>query len=138
MGTRGCRDWDGCASEGLPCPQALKFKQVAVTQEARRMVDRLADFAIEDLSVRGAIKTRLAKSFADAARVGVARLERFQRSPGVCLDCGWIGPRLRPGIDAWIGGGCGMIHDHDIEPGDPAGCDGGASRRGGAGNLSPL
>ncbi|MBO0736126.1 MAG: transposase [Alphaproteobacteria bacterium] len=38
---------------------------------------------------------------------------RFQRSTGVCPDCDWVGPRLRPGIGTWVCGGCGVIHDRD-------------------------
>lgn len=96
----------------------------------RRMVDKFEGFAVEDLNLKGLMKTRLAKSFADASLGELLRmlrykaewacrewrvLGRFQRSTGVCPEpgCGWIGPRLRPGIDTWVCGGCGVIHDRD-------------------------
>jgi putative transposase len=82
------------------------------------------------LSIKGLMKTRLAKSFADASLGELLRqlhyksewacrewrvLGRFQRSTGVCPDpsCGWVGPRLRPGIRTWVCGGCGVIYGRD-------------------------
>jgi IS605 OrfB family transposase len=95
-----------------------------------RMVDTFEGFAVEDLNLKALMKTRLAKSFADASLGELLRmlryksewacrewrvLGRFKRSTGVCPeeDCGWIGPRLRPGIATWTCGGCGAIHDRD-------------------------
>ena len=95
----------------------------------RAMVDTYSGFAVEDLSLKALMKTRLAKSFADASLGELLRmlrykaewahrewrvLGRFQRSTGVCPDCTWIGPRLRPGIDTWICGDCGVVHDRDV------------------------
>ena len=94
----------------------------------RRMVDTFEGFAVEDLNLKGLMKTRLAKSFADASLGELLRMlsykaewacrewrvmGRFRRSTGVCPDCGWIGPRLRRGIETWACGGCGVIHDRD-------------------------
>jgi len=94
----------------------------------RRMVDRLEGFAVEDLNLKGLMKTRLAKSFADASLGELLRMlrykaewacrewrvmGRFQRSTGVCPDCGWVGPRLKPGIDTWPCGDCGVVYDRD-------------------------
>ena len=94
----------------------------------RRMVDTFEGFALEDLNLKGLMKTRLAKSFADASLGELLRMlryksewacrewrviGRFQRSTGVCPDCGWVGPRLRPGIDTWACEDCGVIHDRD-------------------------
>lgn len=98
----------------------------------RGMVDTFEGFAVEDLNLKGLMKTRLAKSFADASLGELLRmlhykaewarrewrvLGRFQRSTGVCPDCGWIGPRLRPGIDTWACDGCGVVHDRDVAAG---------------------
>ena len=94
----------------------------------RRMVDTYEGFAVEDLNLKGLMKTRLAKSFADASLGELLRMlrykaewacrewrvmGRFQRSTGVCPDCDWVGPRLKPGIDTWTCGGCGVVHDRD-------------------------
>jgi len=94
----------------------------------RRMVDRFEGFAVEDLNLKGLMKTRLAKSFADASLGELLRMlrykaewacrewrvmGRFQRSTGVCPDCGWVGPRLKPGIDTWPCGDCGVVYDRD-------------------------
>ena len=100
----------------------------------RKMVDTFEGFAVEDLNLKGLMKTRLAKSFADASLGELLRmlryksewacrewrvLGRFERSTGVCPEpgCGWIGPRLRPGIEIWACGGCGVIHDRDVAAG---------------------
>ena len=96
----------------------------------RRMVDTFEGFAVEDLNLKGLMKTRLAKSFADASLGELLRMlryksewacrewrviGRFQRSTGVCPEpgCCWVGPRLRPGIDTWVCGECGVVHDRD-------------------------
>jgi IS605 OrfB family transposase len=100
----------------------------------RRMVNSHAGFAVEDLCLKGLMKTRLAKSFADASLGELLRmlryksewacrewrvLGRFQRSTGVCPDpcCGWVGPRLRPGIKTWTCEGCGVVYDRDTAAG---------------------
>ena len=105
-------------------------RQDFIHKLTRRMVDTFEGFAVEDLNLKGLMKTRLAKSFADASLGELLRmlrykaewacrewrvLERFRRSTGVCPepDCGWVGPRLRPGIEEWTCGGCGQIHDRD-------------------------
>jgi putative transposase len=99
-------------------------------QLTRKLVDTYAGFAVEDLSLKGLMRTRLAKSFADAGLGEFLRmlsykaewaqrewrmLGRFQRSTGVCPDpaCGWVGPRLRPGIETWVCQGCGTIYRRD-------------------------
>jgi IS605 OrfB family transposase len=93
-----------------------------------RMVDTFEGFAVEDLNLKALMKTRLAKSFADASLGELLRMlryksewacrewrvmGRFQRSTGVCPECAWVGPRLRPGIATWTCEGCGVIHDRD-------------------------
>ena len=101
----------------------------AMHKATRRLVDTYAGFAVEDLSLRGLMRTRLAGSFADAGLGEFVRTlrykadwagrtwrvhGRFERSTGVCPDCGLIGPRLRPGIETWACDGCGVIHDRDV------------------------
>jgi putative transposase len=101
----------------------------AMHKATRRLVDTYAGFAIEDLSLRGLMRTRLAASFADAGLGEFLRTlrykaewagrswhvhGRFARSTGVCPDCGLVGPRLRPGIDAWTCSDCGVVHDRDV------------------------
>jgi putative transposase len=98
----------------------------------RQAVDTFEGFAVEDLNLKGLMKTRLAKSFADASLGELLRmlryeaewacrewriLGRFQRSTGMCPDCDWVGPKLRPGIEKWICDGCGVEHDRDSAAG---------------------
>ena len=99
-------------------------------QRTRKLVDTYAGFAVEDLNLKALMKTRLAKSFADASLGELLRmlrykaewaqrewrvLGRFTRSTGVCPepDCGWVGPKLRPGIETWVCNGCGKVYDRD-------------------------
>lgn len=98
-------------------------------QLSRMLVDRFQIIGVEDLCVKGLGRTRLATSIYDAGWgqllrqihykcewVGRTVYEhpRFARSTGVCPDCSWVGPRLRPGIQYWICGGCGVRNDRDI------------------------
>jgi putative transposase len=109
--------------------QVRQQRQDFLHKLTRAMVDTYFGFAVEDLNLKALMKTRLAKSFADASLGELLRmlgykaewagrewrvLGRFQRSTGVCPDCGWIGPRLRPGIGTWMCCGCGVIHDRDV------------------------
>jgi putative transposase len=95
----------------------------------RTLVDRYQGFAVETLRLKGLMRTRLAKSFADA---GIAELLRqlrykaewagrefremptFQRSTGVCPPCGKVGPRLPLAVREWQCEGCGAMHDRDV------------------------
>jgi len=101
----------------------------AMHKATRKLIDTYAGFAVEDLSLRGLMRTRLAASFADAGLGEFLRTlcykaewagrswrvhDRFARSTGVCPDCGHVGARLRLGIDAWTCGDCGVIHDRDV------------------------
>lgn len=96
---------------------------------SRMLVDRFEAIGVEDLNVQGLARTRLARGVYDAgwgellrqiayksAWAGRKLYEhpRFARSTGICPDCSWAGPRLRPGIQAWTCGGCGVRHDRDI------------------------
>ena len=82
----------------------------------------------ETLGLKALARTRLAKSFSDAA-LGefvrqveykaawhgreVRRLGRFDRSTGCRPDCGTIGPRLALGERTWACAECGTNHDRD-------------------------
>jgi putative transposase len=94
-----------------------------------KLVRRYAGFAVEDLSLRGLMRTRLAKSFADAGLGELYRMlaykaewagreqrqmGRFERSTGVCPDCGSIGPKLLLGVSSWRCEECGIEHDRDV------------------------
>jgi putative transposase len=94
-----------------------------------KLVRQYAGFAIEDLSLKGLMRTRLAKSFADAGLGELYRqlaykaewagreqrqMPRFARSTGVCPDCGLIGPKLLLSKRTWRCEGCGTEHDRDI------------------------
>jgi putative transposase len=97
-------------------------------QVTRKLVNAASMIAIEKLSLNGLKRTRLAKSFNDAALgnllnkirykslwAGVAVYEhpRHQRSTGCCPLCGTIGPRLPLGVEIWTCI-CGAIHDRDV------------------------
>ena len=94
-----------------------------------KLVRRYAGFAIEDLSLKGLMRTRLAKSFADAGLGELYRqlaykaawagreqrqMPRFTRSTGVCPDCGLLGPKLLLSVRTWRCDGCGAEHDRDV------------------------
>lgn len=94
-----------------------------------KLVRRYAGFAVEDLSLKGLMRTRLAKSFADAGlgellrqlayKVGWAgrewrRMPRFARSTGVCPDCGAIGRKLLLSERTWQCDECGLVHHRDV------------------------
>jgi len=96
---------------------------------SRMIVDRFQTIAVEDLAVKGLCRTRMASSMHDAgwgellrqisykadwAGRRVVKHPRFERSTGVCPDCSWVGPRLRPGVHSWTCGGCGLRQDRDI------------------------
>jgi putative transposase len=94
-----------------------------------KLVRRYAGFAFEDLSLKGLMRTRMAKSFADAGLGELYRMlaykaewagreqrqmPRFQRSTGVCPDCGLVGPKLLLSVRTWQCEGCGTEHDRDV------------------------
>jgi putative transposase len=94
-----------------------------------KLVRRYAGFAVEDLSLKGLMRTRLAKSFADAGLGELYRqlaykaewagreqrqMPRFTRSTGVCPDCGLVGPKLLLSVRTWRCEGCGAEHDRDV------------------------
>jgi putative transposase len=98
-------------------------------KQTTKLVRRYAGIAVEDLSLKGLVRTRLAKSFASAALGEMLRqlaykaawagrewrvMPRFERSTGVCPDCGWIGPRLLLSVETWRCEGCGIEHERDV------------------------
>jgi putative transposase len=95
----------------------------------RALVDTYAGFAVEDLSLRGMMRTRMAGSLADAGLGEFIRTlrykaewagrswrvhDRFKRSTGVCPDCGLIGMKLPLSVRSWACDGCGVVHDRDV------------------------
>jgi putative transposase len=95
----------------------------------RELVDTHQGFAVETLSLMGLARTRMAKSFADAGLGELLRtlrykaewagrawceMPRFQRSTGVCPDCGAAGPRLPLSVREWTCETCGAVHDRDV------------------------
>ena len=91
------------------------------------MVRRYAGFEIEDLSLRGLMRIRMVKSFADVGsgdclmlgyKVVLAGREQRQmhalRSTRGCPDCVLIGPTLLLSVRTWRCVGCGAEHDCDI------------------------
>ena len=96
---------------------------------ALRLVrDNQAVYA-EDLTVKGLVRTRLAKSIADAGWSELLRcvdekaaqygrtfhkIGRFEPTSQVCSACGVNdGPKPLK-VRTWICGGCGAVHDRDV------------------------
>ena len=95
---------------------------------SRALVDCHEGLAVEKLRLKGLMRTRLGKSFADA---GIAELlcqiaykadwagresremSTFHRSTGVCPCCGEVGPKLPLSVRAWRCAGCASEHDRD-------------------------
>lgn len=86
--------------------------------------------AIEDLNVRGVMANgKLARSVGDCGWYELRRqltykakwygrqlnvVPRFQRTTGVCPECGTVGERLPLSARAWTCEHCGCEHDRDI------------------------
>ncbi|ABA58453.1 Transposase [Nitrosococcus oceani ATCC 19707] len=86
--------------------------------------------AIEDLNVRGVMANgKLARSVGDCGWYELRRqltykakwygrqlnvVPRFQRTTGVCPDCGTVGEKLPLRVRSWTCGHCGSAHDRDI------------------------
>ena len=98
-------------------------------KKTRALIDTHAGVAVESLTLKGLMRTRLAKSFADAgvgefvrqlcckaawAGRALRTMARYQRSTGVCPACDWIGPRLPLNVRSWACQGCGAQHDRDV------------------------
>lgn len=84
---------------------------------------------IEDLNIKGLMKTRLAKSFADVS-IGetvrclkykgllsgceIKKVPRFFPSSKLCSKCGWKNDELTLSDREWLCKNCGVTHDRDI------------------------
>jgi putative transposase len=83
---------------------------------------------IEDLSLKGLVRTKLSKSFADASmgefrrqleykclwnRKHLAVIDRFYPSSRLCRGCGAINEALMLSDRQWVCD-CGMVHDRDL------------------------
>ena len=92
-----------------------------------KLVAKYDTLCIEDLNLKGLVKTKLAKSFSDAAlgaffqmlnyktayRFGqVVKVGRFYPSSKTCHDCKSI-QHLELSDRDWMCIGCGVIHDRD-------------------------
>jgi putative transposase len=101
----------------------------AMHKATRKLVDAYGGFAVENLSLRGLMRTRLAASFADAGLGEFLRTlrykaewagrtwrvhDRFARSTGVCPDCGHVGAKLALSVRSWACENCGTVHDRDV------------------------
>lgn len=98
-------------------------------QQSTRIVGENAVIAIEDLHVRGMMANgKLARSIGDASWGEFRRMltyksrwmgrdlrivPRFERTTGVCPDCGLVGERLPLNVRTWTCE-CGMGHDRDV------------------------
>lgn len=95
----------------------------------RTLVDAYEGFAVEDLSLRGMMRTRIAGLLADAGLgefIQTLRYKaewvgrtwhvhgRFARSTGVCPDCCHIGGKLALSFRSWVCDGCNAVRDRDV------------------------
>jgi putative transposase len=117
--------------------------RIAVAEVHRRISDRRGDFlhklttelvkdhdgvCIEDLSLKGLVRTKLAKSFGDAAmgefrrqlgykslwnRKHLIVVDRFFPSSKTCNACGRVNDTLTPSDRRWVCG-CGVGHGRDL------------------------
>lgn len=93
-----------------------------------RIVHDHAGVCIEDLSLKGLVRTKLSKSFADASmgefrrqleykclwnRKHLAVIDRFYPSSRFCRGCGAINEALTLDDRQWVCD-CGMVHDRDL------------------------
>jgi putative transposase len=95
---------------------------------SKSLVEQYDTFCIEDLNLKGLTKTKLAKSFSDAA-LGtflrmleykaqwegktVIKVGRFFASSKTCHACGYK-QSLELSDRKWVCDSCGVIHDRDI------------------------
>jgi putative transposase len=94
----------------------------------RDLVRKYEGICIEDLSVKGLAKTKLAKSVLDASwgefsrqleykaiwnRSHVAVIDRWYPSSKTCHDCGAVKAALTLGDRSWTCV-CGVVHDRDL------------------------
>jgi len=108
---------------------AANRRKDAMHKTTRKLVDTYAGFAVEDLSLRGLMRTRMAGSLADAGLGEFLRTlrykaewagrswhvhGRFVRSTGVCPDCGHVGAKLALSVRSWACVSCGAVHDRDV------------------------
>lgn len=93
-----------------------------------RLTNDHGGVCIEDLSLKGLVRTKLSKSFADASmgefrrqleykclwnRKPLAVIDRFFPSSRLCRGCGAINAALTLSDRRWICD-CGMVHDRDL------------------------
>ena len=96
---------------------------------SQHLVNQFDLISIEDLSVRGLVKTKLAKSVSDAAW-GMFRtmlvyktdrhdgymqkIGRFFASSKLCFACGFKNDALTLSDRTWTCSNCGILHDRDL------------------------
>lgn len=96
---------------------------------AKKIVERYDTIVVESLSIKGLMKTKLAKSFGDAghgAFLGILRMKAINAGREVvsvprnfassqfCSDCGHRDGLKPLNIREWCCPECGTIHDRDI------------------------
>jgi putative transposase len=104
-------------------------RQDLVHQLTTAWVRRYAGVCVEDLSVKGLSRTRLARSVLDAAfgsirrtlewkcnrhRVYFRAVDRFAPTTKTCSACLAPAPELALGDRTWACRGCGVVHDRDL------------------------
>lgn len=98
---------------------------------SKKIVEQYDTICIEDLNLKGLVKSKLAKSFADAslgtflrmleyksqwAGKQVIKVGRFFASSKTCHNCGYK-QSLELSDRKWVCDSCGIFHDRDINAG---------------------
>jgi putative transposase len=142
-GQRKLRKAQRILSRRKPGSNRKARARLVVAKIHRRIADQRGDFlhklstdlvgrhdglCIEDLSLKGLVRTKLAKSFADASmgefrrqlgyksewnRKHLAVIDRFYPSSRLCRGCGAINATLALSDRRWACD-CGMVHDRDL------------------------
>ncbi len=88
-----------------------------------RLSRRFGLICLEDLNVKGMMRSNLARSIADVGwgelvrqfsyKTRVQKIDRFYPSSKTCSCCGAVVADLPLGVRVWTCASCGAVHDRD-------------------------
>lgn len=128
--TRGGKNWHKTKARlGKLHEQTANIRRDVAHKLTARLVRDFRYIGVEDLNVKGMMRTRLAKSVMDAAMSEIGRqlgyksvlagstvvaADRFYPSSKTCSACGRVYADLILSERAWTCDGCGVVHDRDL------------------------